>query len=41
MYRKYFCILERTVTEWEKYESLSAKNSKDKNEKIIMFRQKI
>lgn len=41
MYGKYFCILERNVTEWEKYESLSAKNSKDKNGKIIMFRQKI
>jgi len=32
MYGKYFCIMERNVTE---------KDSKDKNNKIIMFRQKI
>lgn len=34
---KYFCILERSVSEWEKSESLvsrSSKNSKDKKRKI-------
>ena len=41
MYGKYFCIMERNVTEWITYESLVAKDSKDKNNKIIMFRQKI
>ena len=41
MYGKYFSILERNVTEWKTYESLAEKDSKDKNNKIIMFRQKI
>ena len=43
MYGKYFCIMERNVTQWEKYESVSAKrkNSKNNQCKILMFRQKI
>ena len=43
MYGKYFCIMERNVTQWEKYESVSAKSKNSKNNqcKILMFRQKI
>ena len=43
MYGKYFCIMERNVTQWEKYESVSAKSKNLKNNqcKILMFRQKI
>ena len=39
----YFCIMERNVTQWEKYESVSAKSKNSKNNqcKILMFRQKI
>ena len=35
--------MERNVTQWEKYESVSAKSKNSKNNqcKILMFRQKI
>lgn len=38
MFGKYFGIMERNVTEWIKHKSVAAKDSKDKNNKIIMFR---
>ena len=41
MFGKYFCIMERNVTEWIKHETLASQSSKDKDNKIIMFRQKI
>ena len=43
MYGKYFCIMERNVTQWKKYESVSdkSKNLKNNQCKILMFRQKI
>ena len=38
---KYFCILQRSITEWKKYESFCSSTSKDKNEKIVMFRKNV
>ncbi|CDE10224.1 unknown [Clostridium sp. CAG:354] len=38
---KYICIMQRTITEWQKYESSSYSTSKNKNDKIIMFRQEM
>ena len=42
MYGKYFCIQERTVSKWSKYESfISNKNQKNKKDNIIFFKQKL
>lgn len=39
---KYFCIKERCVEEWEKYEKYKVDSKgKSQNGKIIMFRQQI
>ena len=41
MYGKYFCSQERNVSEWSKYKSLYSSETKNKNGKIIIFRQKL
>ena len=40
MYGKYFCIQERTVTKWSKYESIVAnKKQKNSSDNILFFKK--
>lgn len=38
---KYLCIMQRSITDWQKYESSIFSASKNKNDNIFIFRQEM
>lgn len=39
MQGRYFCIMQRSISDWEKYQSVISKSSKSREDNLLFFRQ--